>query len=671
VAEGKREYVAIFSIGAKLLGSFKGAMSQAKARLTELMRTAKGIGSVFKGIGIGLAGVAASVAGTMLGMVGHQIWSMMRKVWEGAISNAEQAADRQRTLLAYLNMDVDFRKKGNAFIQSQIDLLDKHNEKLAEQTGMSQDIYDQSNKTLVKYGAMPHTLAQMAGPLGDFLAATKGPRASMEDMAQLSDQIGNAMVGGPITQLRRMGLLTEGVKKDWSKMTKAARLQVIMKSLKKFEGEAKKAMDTPIGRVVKFENAMDKLSNTVGEHLLPAMGDVADMWRAVLETPAFQGAMIAGAKAFASIQKSIAEYVLTKLIPAFNQLSDNPVWKQMQETAGAFFSFLGDEIIKVGEEFGKMWESTLRELQVVLGGMSMLSSKFEEPYRKVSLMVGEIDAAKNLLKAPALPPPILAGTGAAPPPAFSAVGLLPEQLQKSADAFDMLANKSEIAYQSIVKPAIDVRPEWQKFGDTLVAANTQIGASIDQRLKIPFEAVKTTIAAVKGDWSGMTEHAVNTQEETKTALSQTAMAITAAITTPLNLAKNAWDSLKASMSGGITIPAVQAPAAALPNPPPAELGAVPSMQFGGVFNKPTIAQIGEAGPEAVIPLSRGLRSLGSPSGGATSVNFAPVITINGNATEDEQRSMDTKLRDLAKDFIAQFKAAQYQERRLSYESGYG
>jgi hypothetical protein len=52
------------------------------------------------------------------------------------------------------------------------------------------------------------------------------------------------------------------------------------------------------------------------------------------------------------------------------------------------------------------------------------------------------------------------------------------------------------------------------------------------------------------------------------------------------------------------------------------------------------------------------------------VNFAPVITINGNASAAEQAAMKTALRDLARDFVAQFTRAQNHERRLSYEGGY-
>lgn len=98
------------------------------------------------------------------------------------------------------------------------------------------------------------------------------------------------------------------------------------------------------------------------------------------------------------------------------------------------------------------------------------------------------------------------------------------------------------------------------------------------------------------------------------------------------------------------------------NEPPPLLKA---LQHGGVVTKPTLAAIGEKGPEAVIPLGR------KGGGGDTAVHFNPIIHINGNASQADQEAMDTKLRDLARDFVAQFKRAQSHERRLSYEGGYG
>ncbi len=45
---------------------------------------------------------------------------------------------------------------------------------------------------------------------------------------------------------------------------------------------------------------------------------------------------------------------------------------------------------------------------------------------------------------------------------------------------------------------------------------------------------------------------------------------------------------------------------------------------GGIFNKPTLAVIGEAGPEAVIPLRRG------GGGGVGATIIGPLVSVGGN-----------------------------------------
>ncbi len=144
-------------------------------------------------------------------------------------------------------------------------------------------------------------------------------------------------------------------------------------------------------------------------------------------------------------------------------------------------------------------------------------------------------------------------------------------------------------------------------------------------------------------------------------------------------------------------------------------------QRGGIARTPQIATLAERGPEAVLPMGNlskffesadvvspairaasdtikkaydeaadqtargggfggGIASLSRAApfhGGipprlhTTNVSFAPNITINGNASESEQASLEAKLRNVAREFIDNFKRAQQQERRLSYESGYG
>jgi hypothetical protein len=99
-----------------------------------------------------------------------------------------------------------------------------------------------------------------------------------------------------------------------------------------------------------------------------------------------------------------------------------------------------------------------------------------------------------------------------------------------------------------------------------------------------------------------------------------------------------------------------------------ETAKLAKMATGGVVGRPTLSLIGEKGPEAVVPLNKLNAMRGG--GGDTAVHFAPNITVNGNMTEADQKALDSRLRDLSRDFVEHFKRAQTHERRLSYEGGY-
>ena len=68
---------------------------------------------------------------------------------------------------------------------------------------------------------------------------------------------------------------------------------------------------------------------------------------------------------------------------------------------------------------------------------------------------------------------------------------------------------------------------------------------------------------------------------------------------------------------------------------------------GGIVTKPTMALIGEAGPEAVIPLSRGRRGTGA---GGVTVN----VTVTGNNISGD-READALARKVAQSITDQLR----------------
>ena len=63
---------------------------------------------------------------------------------------------------------------------------------------------------------------------------------------------------------------------------------------------------------------------------------------------------------------------------------------------------------------------------------------------------------------------------------------------------------------------------------------------------------------------------------------------------------------------------------------------IPTLAKGGIVNRPTLAMLGEAGPEAVVPLGRG-------GGAGMTVN----LVINGdiNGMDDFEQKVTSVIRD--------------------------
>ena len=64
---------------------------------------------------------------------------------------------------------------------------------------------------------------------------------------------------------------------------------------------------------------------------------------------------------------------------------------------------------------------------------------------------------------------------------------------------------------------------------------------------------------------------------------------------------------------------------------------IPSLAKGGIVNRPTLAMLGESGPEAVIPLGRGR------GGAGMTINL--VINGDVNGFDDFQQKVTSVIRD--------------------------
>jgi hypothetical protein len=108
---------------------------------------------------------------------------------------------------------------------------------------------------------------------------------------------------------------------------------------------------------------------------------------------------------------------------------------------------------------------------------------------------------------------------------------------------------------------------------------------------------------------------------------------------------------------------------------------IPHGQYGGIVSQPTLAAIGEAGSEAVIPINRNQRSqgllaqtarmmgMGGKGGGEQTVSVSMPITVNGAQAGQEAsiaREIERHMQDPIKSLLDQLREARDEERRLAY-----
>jgi hypothetical protein len=609
-----KQYTAIFAIGGKLLGSFRGAMAAAGARLRALGRTARsalsGLGSILSKLSIAFSAFAGYAAGKVIG-----------SVFQGAVQQAVEMEERVRSMNYTLLQNNAVRKMGLAYSKEQTRLIIENNENLAKTGVLNDDIYNEMAKGLALYAIPPKAIREAVGPMADMLVATKGVMATEEDAAGLATSLGKAIVGGPTRGLQKYGIVLD---KNWKKEfpTQRARMENLKKLISAYRGANVAAEGTPLGKIRQFQNTIQKTREEIGMRMLPAVAALADAWREFLTDPQIKGMLIKSVDALATGITNVADIVRNDLIPMLSAVGQSDAFKKLSSTVTAAASTLkkfldiGGAVAKVGAAWDETFEQRRRAFAGLPGPYLPDVTPMEKALVPMQKLTG-VELFKPMVE---------------PAKQFNvAMDQLPSSLAPSAAAMnDLKAASRDVLDLSIKLPpeAIQVAETMTRQADAVAAAATQAQNAVSW-----FQVLRTLFI----------------------------------------------DIARIGPMGPIQMAAQQSPVG-VAAPPAAPAPTPGGMQLGGIVRSPIFSALGERGPEAVIPLSGGRRAAGllnyanrmlGMNAGATAVSFAPVVTINGNATESEQRAMDTRLRDLCRDFISQFKAAQYQERRLSYQGGYG
>jgi len=192
---------------------------------------------------------------------------------------------------------------------------------------------------------------------------------------------------------------------------------------------------------------------------------------------------------------------------------------------------------------------------------------------------------------------------------------------------------------------------WSRWGEEIKATATKawefIHIYVETALNVIRGVIQTVTALIKGDWSGAWQAIKDTVKAGVDGVVQFVAAIPGRITA---VASGAFDGLKNAFKSAINY-IIRAwnglefkiPGFDPPGPGPKfdgfELGVpkIPLLAAGGIVTGPTLAMVGEAGPEAVIPLNRA-GDLGM--GGNTTVNI--YTNADPNNTKAALRRFDRR-----------------------------
>jgi hypothetical protein len=636
---GKKEYEAVLSLGAKVAGSFKSAFAAARKSLDNLKKSAATIGKAFAPVWRGFMMAFGAMAAFGAAKV-------IENIFGGAAAAARDATRRTMQLTAALNANQKLQKLGPDVVKGQVLALQKVSDELRKQGAIHSDHFEAASSTLALQGLGPATIGKWLPVLGDALVATKGVNASIGDMESLTDAVTKAINPGQTKGLREVGIvLDKNEAKNWKAMTPLQRQSQLLDLLKqKFEGANAEAAKTPEGKIQRFNNDMAALSQTIGEKMLPAQGRMAEKWSQALPEaePAILEIMTLLSNAMADVAIAAAD-ILLPAMTTLNAYFKGAEFKTAIEEFGKAWKELGDALKPLsgifgetegsGKSFGEWLASeitqTIKDFTILVEGTTKVIRKIGDAWNFV------IEKGKQFVSwvQGIQLPDWMTGKGATPGftmPEFK----WPWEQKKMPEVKEVPALEKNV--QKVEFAALDAAKGFDSITVPPVAKELP---PIEKETREVEKAGKDVADAFK-QWS-----------------------LPAALTSGLDALKNKVADVQRAMTGGG--------------------GALPGHQFGGIFNQPHLAQVAEAGPEAIIPLKRNSeRSQGLLANAASAimgrqqsdnsttntnqVSFAPVINIAGNATSDTASTIERSLRDVADDFLNRFNEAQSQERRLAF-----
>lgn len=200
-----------------------------------------------------------------------------------------------------------------------------------------------------------------------------------------------------------------------------------------------------------------------------------------------------------------------------------------------------------------------------------------------------------------------------------------------------------LAITALIAIGVALYKNWDTIKAKAIEIKNNIVATWNGLKASVIAAVNTLKASLSAAWASIKATASAAWNAVKTA-------ITNPIQTAVSLVKAGIDKLKSIVNGAsLKLPHIKLPHFSISgkfslNPPSVPSVSVSWYKTGGIFDRPTIAGIGEAGPEAVVPLDKLWNKLdaiaaasGQGNGVTINVYASPGMDINQLAAAVEAR----------------------------------
>lgn len=268
----KREYQAWFLIGAKLLGSFKTAMTAASARLEGLRRLSLSVGktitkmtTAFLGLGTAVAAFAAT--------------KLLSGIFADSAEEVKKMQQRVQAMIAdFMQLDA-IRKKGPEYAQKQLDIVMAEAERLGKVSVLRTEIYKTMAATLAAGHVPPRQIKAMLGPMGELLVKSRTVAANEQDAVELANATVKA-IHGKTRGMQQFSVFVEaGTGKN--KKSLETLYEEILKIERGYAGFIDKAKLTPAGQIQLAKNALADMRKEIGDRLVPLQGRLATGFLAI------------------------------------------------------------------------------------------------------------------------------------------------------------------------------------------------------------------------------------------------------------------------------------------------------------------------------------------------------------------------------------------------------